>query len=161
MMDCHDLRPANLFSRLEDDGVSSTMSPDDDPWDYSRLRPNPGDPMHDRWKQTSRFEKCAWYWANFNARALDTLSTVDRDKWRVVDVTSSTPEQVESVFEFLGLEGFDRDQVSRMLDSKINSLEELTGSCNLFPEYKDWTEEQKEIFARHAGPVMRRLGYAL
>jgi hypothetical protein len=48
-----------------------------------------------------------------------------------------------------------------MLESKINSLEELTGSCNLFPEYKDWTEEEKRIFARHAIPVMQRLGYAI
>jgi hypothetical protein len=161
MLDCFELRPVNVFSMQEDDDQSLARTPDDDPWDYSRLRPNPGQPMYERWKQTTRFEKCAWYWATFNALALDMLAAVDRERWRIVDVTNSTLEQVESVFDFLELEGFDRAQVSRMLESKINSLEELTGSCNLFPEYKDWTEEEKRIFARHAIPVMQRLGYAI
>ena len=161
MLDCYHLRPVNVFSMYEDDGVSGARRPEDDPWDYSRLRPNPDEPMFDCWGKISRFEKCAWYWANFNERALNAFSKVSEERWRVIDVTFSTVEVFKEVFQFVGLTGFDRDEVGRLLASRINSLEELTGSCNIFPEYEKWTKEQKEILARHAGPVMERLGYKL
>jgi hypothetical protein len=34
--------------------------------DYSRLRPLSGDPLQAIWRTFSRFEKCCWYWSEFN-----------------------------------------------------------------------------------------------
>lgn len=150
---------SNGFAMAEDDASSSRSRPEEDLWDYSRLRPNPGEPYFDQWRELSRFEKFCWLWANFNALGLSLLEQEDRDRWMIIDVSTANAATFENVFSFLGLGGFDRRRVTTMLDSRINSAVEKTGQGVRYPEWRRWSPEHREIFSRHAAVVMKRLGY--
>jgi hypothetical protein len=150
---------SNGFAMVEDDPQSSRSRPEEDLWDYSRLRPNPGEPYFAEWRQLSRFEKFSWLWANFNALALRLLEREDRSRWMQIDVSTASTATFEEVFSFLGLSGFDGDQVNEMLRSRINSAVEKTGHGVKYPAWENWTDEQRGIFDRHAAGMMKRLGY--
>ena len=150
---------ANGFAMREDDPSSSRAKPEDDFWDYSRLRPNLGEKYHEEWAGLSRFEKYCWHWANFNSYGLRLLEQENRDNWMLLDVSSTTSRRFQDVFAFLGLEGFDGGRIDAMLESKINSAVEKTGQGLKYPGWNSWTDDQRSIFHRHAGAMMRRLGY--
>ena len=149
------------FYQMPEDGVFSTKGPEDDPWDYSRLRPNPGDSFHDSWKDVSLFEKAVWNWTQFNEQGLAALAKCPAERWRLIDVTFGTIDLVEQTFDFLELTGFDPKIIERMLESRINSIQEKSGRDHSFPAYPHWTKTQKEILMKHAGRLMGRLGYEL
>ena len=148
-----------LFARAEDDRSSTITSPDHDPWDYSRLRPAPDDPMHANWRAAQMLEKCAWYWDAFNRRALASLALVGDDRWRLLDVSQATAAEIADVFEFLELTGFDNARVSEMLAARINSVEEKTGHGHLIAPFEDWSKEDQETLLRFAADTMHTLGY--
>lgn len=158
MMSFWTIRQDGLFNMPEDGGPEN-KTPDDDPWDYSRLRPNPGDGVFDDWREMTHLEKCAWYWAAFNATALEAFSALPPEKSCIVDVSDSNPSRVRSLFDFFDLEGFDQHRIQEMLDASINSVEEKTGRSHPYPAYSEWTEEQNAVFDRYVAPVSERLGY--
>jgi hypothetical protein len=159
LMDWHTLRKPHVFALPEDQDAPEPGADPNDLWDYSRLRPNPGDPLHGKWKSLSRFQKCAWYWANFNAVALDLLGQIPKDRWMLVDVSRTGADTTRKVFDFLGLEGFDAGRIDEMLNARINSLQEKIGKADNFPRWQNWTAEQTAAFEEFAGDMMRKLGY--
>jgi hypothetical protein len=150
---------SNGFAMAEDDPSSSRASPEDDLWDYSRLRPNPGEPYFNEWRQLSRFEKYCWHWTKYNSFALQLLEPEAPEHWMHLDVSTASTGTFERVFSFLGLEGYDRRTVNTMLSSRINSAFEKTGHDLKYPDWKHWSDEQRAIFDRHAAEMMQRLGY--
>ena len=159
LIDWHALRAHNIFVMNEDHPNASIINPEEDPWDYSRLRPNDGDPLFDEWKSLSRFQKCAWYWENFNSIALDKLSKINPAKWMMVDVTKSNVETIKTVFEFLNLASFDPETVELLLKSRINSVKDRVGKPDQYPRWQDWEPQKKQEFKKLAGKMMCRLGY--
>ena len=159
LMDWHRFKAHNIYAMKEDGVESGAVLPEQDPWDYSRLRPNPGAALFERWQMMSRFQKCAWYWSTFNALALDNLAKIATERWKMVDVSNSSVETVERIFDFLGLSGFDPQVVQGMLDARINSLFDRTGQADRFPRWPEWSPEQKQSFRELAGEMMTRLGY--
>ena len=103
--------------------------------------------------------KFSWLWANFNALALRLLEREERGRWMQIDVSTASTATFEEVFSFLGLSGFDSDQVNEMLRSRINSAVEKTGHGVKYPAWENWTDEQRGIFDRHAAGMIKRLGY--
>ena len=145
---------------LEEDGEKSDLDhPEQDWWDYSRLRPNSGDAYYDDWKKLSRFEKCCWNWNAFNSQILSQTSKLDKDKWRLININRVNSVDFEEVFSFLGLTGFDSKKVEEILLSRVNSLMEKAGITHDFPHWDNWSQEQSEIFSKHCATMMDRLGY--
>ncbi len=159
LIDWHDYKAHNIYTMQEDGEKSGAVLPEKDPWDYSRLRPNLGDPLFKRWKTLNRFQKCAWYWANFNRMALDNLAKIDRKRWMMVDVSNNNVDVVKQIFDFLCLKDFDPKHIKSMLNLRINSLLDRTGRTNRLPQWQDWTHEQTQSFEELAGSMMSRLGY--
>ncbi len=164
LMDWHDfynrkLSHSGVFAMKEDDPNSSVVSPEQDWWDYSRLRPNPGTLYCEMWQQLSRFEKCAWYWANFNKKALELFSQLDNQRWLQVNMKSLDSVKMKQIFDFLGLDGFNIQQIGEMLNARINSLQERAGLPDKFPPWSDWTQRQRNAFDRIAGDMMARMVY--
>jgi len=159
MMDFHELYSGNIFAMAEDGEPEGSAVPEEDPWDYSRLRPSSEDPVCSSWTSFDRFQKCAWHWAKVNELALDNLAKVDADRRMTVDVSNTDTETVERVFDFLGLSGFDPVKVGDMLDARINSLLDKAGKSDRFPKWKAWTDERSRMFEKQAGEMMSRLGY--
>lgn len=164
LMDWHDFyrqkfSHSGVFAMKEDDPDSLVDLPEQDWWDYSRLRPNPGNPYFEEWKQLSRFEKCAWHWANFNRTALELLSQLDSQRWLQVDMKSLDRPKMGELFDFLGLDGFNADQIGEMISARINSLQERAGLSDKFPRWTDWTPVQQSAFDRIAGDMMDHVVY--
>ena len=164
LMDWHDFYSqkfshSGVFAMKEDDPNSPVDSPEQDWWDYSRLRPNPDDPYFEAWQRLSRFEKCAWYWANFNKKALGLFSELDNQRWLQVDMKSLDRFKMKRIFDFLGLDGFNADQIEEMINARINSLQERAGLPDKFPRWTDWTQEQRNAFDRIASDTMESVLY--
>lgn len=160
-IDFHNLHSKNIYTMAEDEEGSPKTLPDHDPWDYSRLRPLPNDPVYSRWKQLPRFQKVAWKWSKINEIALNYLADVSQEKWMLVDMSSVTVDTIKELFDFLGLTGFDRELIDRMLNKKINSLFEKIKKQSEFPHWNQWDTRTIEEFNEFARDMMKKLGYKL
>jgi hypothetical protein len=132
---------------------------DDDHSDFSRPRPSENDAWFGRWDQLTRLEMCAWYWSRINELMLDQLERLPRDSWVRIDYTNTSADAIVQAVEILGLRGLSRNTVSEMLTSRINSLKDRTGTEGGFPNWRDWTPEDRAKFDAIAGAMMLRLGY--
>ena len=153
------LARGGFFSMKEDDPASSVASADEDWWDYSRLRPRPGEQLHERWRDLSRFEKTCWYWAEFNRILIEKAQALPCEAYRIVHIDRNPVSAFERGYRFLGLAGFDAASVRRMISRRINSTKEKYDIAHDFPHYREWSAEQRSIFEKHAGERMAQLGY--
>lgn len=127
--------------------------------DFARPRPIPSDPFYEEWPNLTRFEMVTWYWAYINRLIVCNLEAIPREDWITVNYTGVQAENIESLFNFLGLEGFDEPRISDMLHSKINSVEERFKIPARFPAWRMWDVELTRRFDRIAGETMNLLGY--
>ena len=67
--------------------------------------------------------------------------------------------KMREIFDFLGLDGFNADQIGEMINARINSLQERAGLPDKFPRWTYWTQEQRNAFDRIAGDMMRCMIY--
>ncbi len=141
--------------------VLSELPLEDDTSNYSRPRPGPDDPCHDKWANMTRHEMLSWYWSFVNNYTLDKLSNIPTENQIIVDYSNPASCDIQAVFDFLGLEGFDRDTVECMLGKKINSLCERTGETQKRRDWREWTEHEILTFQEIAGATMRRLGFCI
>jgi hypothetical protein len=91
--------------------------------------------------------------------ALEKLSLIDPAKWMRVDVSHASEATIESIFDFLELEGGDLNRVSAMMSSRINSVPDRTHSEDVFPKWQNWTDAQQRQFDEFAGVMMTQLNY--
>jgi hypothetical protein len=159
LMDWHEFKAHNLFIRAEDGAPGPDISPEEDPWGYAYLRPLQGDEMASRWPGLNRFEKSAWYWAEYNRLLLERAERLPRSHWIDVNLSTCSAADLARIFDFLGLEGFDAVRTAAMLGAGINSLYERTGVRESFPRWPDWSAARNASFREFAGPMMKRLGY--
>lgn len=156
LMNWHKHKAHNIFaSSLDIEG--QTEAPD--PWDYSRMRPVEGTPVHAQWKKLGRFEQCAWYWNAYNERALDLFGKIAPNKWRRFDASEMTIEGLSGLFDFLELEGFNENLVEEMAHKRINSVKNRVGIVGDFPKWQEWENELTARFYTQAGEMMKHLGY--
>ena len=144
------------YARYEDDEESFLTQPEDAFWDFARLRPRKTTSEYKNWRKMERFEKFAWLWAEFNRILLDKAKSLDEHRYRIVDINFK-PEDVESIFDFLDLKGFDLEKVSRILNSKINTTDLET--TKQFPHWREWDRDLLAKFDKYAGNMMKKLGY--
>ncbi len=149
----------NLYRTFEDEDNPKTVQPEEDFWDFARLRPKKTDTIFYSWKSLTRFEKASWYWAKFNGLILKKIEKKDKDRFITVDISNINLKEIEKIFNFAGLEGFNRDIISKMLKERINSAQEKWGLKDIFPKWDKWDNNMKESFSRYAGRMMKRLGY--
>lgn len=158
MMDWHAIQGKSIFTLAEDDPDSDRHG-DDHPWDDSLLRPRPGEPLHDKWRTVSRFEHCAWYWNRYNELALEAAERHGAERVMTIDMTNADVDTYARAFAFLGLEGFDADRVTALMQARINSVKWRSGEEDRFPHWPHWDAGRTARFEALAGNMMRRLGY--
>src|SRR5439155_13308218 len=132
---------------------------EEDTADYSRPRPSPSDPFYSEWPNFSRFEMVTWYWAYINRLFLRNLAEVPKEDWIVVNYTGVQVSDIERVFDFLGLGGFDQTRIEDMLRARINSVWERVKLQPRFPSWQSWDADHRQRFDRIAVETMRLLGY--
>ncbi len=149
--------PGSLAHRARDSAGALPVHLDTS--DFARPRPQPGDPMYDRWLDASRFEMCCWYWARIYDLYLDELDRVPNEHWHTVDYTAATAEHILDAARFVGLRGLNADTIDKMREARINSLQDRVEEEPQFPDWTSWDGQQRRQFAAIAGHTMERLGY--
>jgi len=155
-MDFHAER-GHGYARYEDDEKSLMLQPEDNFWDFVRLRPRKTTAIFKTWRKMEQFEKFAWGWAEFNRILLYKATSLDKHRYRIVNMTNLKAEDVESIFNFLGLKGFDLKKVSRKLYSKINTTN--LEKAKQFPHWREWDKNLLAKFDKYAGNMMEKLDY--
>lgn len=111
------------------------------PWDIGRLRPDESSAEYAKWALLSQFEKICWLWNETYQRILSMTKDLPEDRKRIVKFEKllSDPEIIEDLFAFLGLEGFDKNNLTQILSKKYNAQQ-----AGNFPFSRDWNDELKE-----------------
>lgn len=160
MLDWHDVGGKSIFTLAEDGDNPARIDGGEFPWDYSLLRPRKGETGFDQWKELSRFEKCAWYWSRYNELAMETIGKYkDQDRFFTVGLTRATPSDIEHVYDFMGLRGFDKEQITTLMEARINSLRWNAAGEDRFPGKENWNAELRDNFDHFAAATMQKLGY--
>jgi hypothetical protein len=145
------------YGRYEDDPEGVVTQAEEDFWDYSRLRPRPGEAVYERWRQIPKFEKFCWAWARFHHILFEALSRLPDERYIVFGVESLSSETVQRLYAQLGLTGFDEKPVRKLLTARINTS--VRQGVEGFPDWTEWSDKQKSVFLRHGRRWMERLGY--
>ncbi len=125
-------------------------------WDSGRLRPELNHPDAESWNTMEPFEKICWLWNDTYRRIRETLSEIPEDRYRVVrfeDLVHDV-DLSKSLFDFLGLEGFDEAKVRAVLSNKLN--EQTAGS---FPSPVDWPASYHEKLEGRCKETIDFFGY--
>ena len=147
--ECYDDRSTAILAAHLDD--PSRVPPPPPEKKYWWPQPSPGDPIARDFGRFDQFARIAWHWAEINRVILRDLQSIPRNQklfLRLEDLRAASAAVAE-LFAFLGLSYGEKHfalfarphNVNRPVDTKL-------------------TEEQNAVFARVAGPVMDRLGYA-
>jgi len=155
-IDFHDIRGSG-YARYEDDEASFLTQPEDNLWDFARIRPYRFSGIYKNWKEMDRFEKFSWSWSEYNRVLLDKSKQLDGNRYKTIDIGSLKAREIESIFDFLGLKGFELEKVSHILNSKINTTD--VEPAKKFPHYKEWDKKLLPKFNKYAGKMMKKLGY--
>ncbi len=147
------------YGRYEDGPQYTTTQPEDDFWDYSRLRPLRDDPVFSKWRQMEKFEKFAWGWAKFHDLLFSEVEQLPENAHRMLNMNTATAADVGELYEFLGLKGFDEQAVHDLLFGRVNTSANADGPRERYPHWSDWSPQQRAAFDRYAGSWMQRLGY--
>ena len=127
--------------------------------DYSRPRPQLGDPHFDNWLEYSREEMCAWYWQYINGLYLEQLLKLPNTAYQILDYTNARSQDIIEIADFLNLQGLTESKISDMLNSKINSVKKRFGVDRRYPDWPNWSSTQRRQFDEIAQKQMRQLGY--
>lgn len=128
--------------------------------DFSRPRPNRGDPLFGQWLQLSRFQMCSYYWQKINHLHIKALEHIDPNRWISINYTKPSTDSVEKVIDFLGLTGITSKSIKSHLSKKINSLSERQNQNNIYPCWTNWNSRSRNQFWNIAGKTMIELGYS-
>lgn len=123
--------------------------------DLFRLVPDSGD-LQERWGDMNQFQKNVWLWCETNRWILDFLQR-DMGKHlliRAEDIFNGDEEVLAGFFEFIGAGSPRQAKVERILGLQLNS--QAQGE---FPEFEDWSREERNFLETLGGDLMGRLGY--
>ncbi len=126
-------------------------------WESGRLRPREDDPRRQTWLARPQFEQVSWLWAETYRHVERLRKRIGEERVRVVRFEDliAGPDEIEGVFDFLGLDGFDRDRAVEILGRKLNAQK-----FGDFPHPRDWTAEMNARCWDAVGPIAKRYGYA-
>ncbi|MFC1809608.1 sulfotransferase [Candidatus Omnitrophota bacterium] len=159
LLDWHHVCGGNVFGMIEDDENSTVELPEEDWWDYSRLRPNCTDKYFNEWKNMGRFEKCAWYWNEFTLQMFSLMASLSQERYRLIHVEKVCASDFEEIFNFLNLNHFNAKKIEKKLASRINAADGRAKVIRAFPQWDSWTDEYNQQFDRLARSAMELSGY--
>lgn len=159
MMDWETVVPSNFYRRREDSAEYPDKSAEEDYWDYSLIRPQPGTETGQEWQSMSHFEKLCWYWAAYNRLMLEKLSLLEENEKYLCKMDQVNADDILEMCEFFEIESIPKEVIQNALTSRINTGESRGKISDPFPTWDGWSKEQQGQFRRIAGSQMVDLGY--
>ena len=116
-----------------------------------------------RWKVTSPFEKCAWYWAMVIGRVYRFFLTIPDSLYKIVRIEDMRIELVEELYDFLMITDFfkKRSSIEKILSERHNAtpgqgderfLNPFSQEILLGPK-STWNTDQLSAFKKHTDPM--------
>ena len=159
LIDWQYVTDSRLYERNEDGEEYAHKPIEEDYWDYSLLRPRPENPMSKHWRSLDKFGKFSWYWSEYNHVLMSHMRALSANRYSLVDMTRVSIGDIESLFAFLQLEGFDANNIEGMMTGRINQASDRGNVDDTFPPWSEWSNSQTEVFDQFGAPVMKDLGY--
>jgi hypothetical protein len=115
-----------------------------------------------RWESMPWFEKLCWAWSRLNVYALNSArDNPDARVFRFEDVFRS-PDRYQHLSELVGfatdmpgVAPVPPEALEGWLDRKVHT------SSGAFPDWGEWSGEQRATFSSICGPLMEQLGYSV
>mgnify|MGYP001274680517 CR=1 FL=1 len=125
-------------------------------WEQGRLRPQESDPIFEEWSQRSQFEQIAWLWAETYRHIESTRAKIGEDRVHVLRFEDliAGPEATDTLFQFLGLDGYDHQAVETILGQKLNAQQ-----VGDFPHPSEWSDELHAQCWAALGDIAEVYGY--
>jgi hypothetical protein len=142
----------NVFQMAEDRGEGGTLFPVCDLWDYSRLRPRKGEEFRSEWQNFDVFTKSCFSWSYTNGILFDALGKISRDRWVVLNVSAISTAIVKGVYDFLGLQGFDKERIDALLQGGVNE-----SRVRVHPKWPEWADHQKRTYETFCSAMHQKL----
>lgn len=118
------------------------------------VSPLPNDPYWDEWPHLSRFEKICW---SLNDTNRFLMRYIADNQWLQLERLTSDYDYFTEFFStYVDIEISYDCWHSRVSKKSRNATKEYG-----FPDWPDWSEEQKKSFVRICGETMEKLGYAI
>src|SRR6056297_386467 len=149
--------PGRNYNRYEDHPEATITQPEEDFWDFGRIRPLKNNQIFSRWKSMDLFEKFAWSWNEYNKILIEHVKKLDQEEFIILDMSNVCVENIFQTFEFLNLNGYMKSKVSEMMKSKINTTH--AEESQKFQHWSDWDEKMNRKFECYASEMMGKLGY--
>lgn len=126
------------------------------PWDFGRLKPKEGTDAFEAWNKRNQFEKVCWLWRETYEHILKITNKISRERLFVLrfEDLEKDAAKAEELFDFLGLKGFHRDKIGKILQEKLNSQK-----GGHFSQPKDWSDELLNELWNECGEVAKVFGY--
>ena len=159
LMDWQHVTDSRLYERDEDGDEFNHKRIEEDYWDYSLIRPRPETPLSKQWRSLDKFSKFSWYWSEYNKVLLSHMHALSVNRYSLVDMTQVSTCDIESLFAFLHLDGFNSENIDRMMTGRINQASDRGQVGEMFRPWFEWSNSQTEAFDQFAAPVMKELGY--
>ncbi len=126
-------------------------------WDFARIRPHKEEKVYNEWRKMDRFEKFSWGWAKYNSILLEKIETINKDKYKIINMNNLDENGIKDIFEFIGLRGYNHEVVKSLISSKINTSK--IHSKDRFKGHNDWDDILYEKFNKHAHYIMGKFGF--
>jgi hypothetical protein len=146
--ECYDDRSTRILAAHLADPSIPAPPPEKKYW---WPQPKYGDPWADEFPRFDQFQRIAWHWAEINGVILRDMAAIpdERRLFLKLEDLRAQPSTVAGLFSFLGLRYRDEHFAVFARPHNVNR-----------PVDKMLTPQQAAQFARIAGPMMERLGYA-
>ena len=116
-----------------------------------------------RWKVTTPFEKCAWYWAMVIGMVYSFFLTIPSSLYKIVRIEDMNIELVEELYDFLMIPDFikKRPTIEKLLSERHNAspgqgderfLNPFSKKIILGPK-STWNADQLSALKKHTEPM--------
>jgi len=120
------------------------------------------DEYYYNWSHLTRFEKLCWAWSRLNKYAINKINQNPNamgirfeDIFLAEEKYYNFKQLLEFLSEMPGKGKINYNNFDGWLNNKIHS------SNGYYPDWNDWTKEQKIFFENVCGPIMKEVGYKL
>ncbi|CAN1593487.1 Methyltransferase domain containing protein [Candidatus Pelagibacterales bacterium] len=113
------------------------------------------------WLKLSRFEMICHMWSEVNKEHFFSLNKLPTKNVFFVNINNLDIKLAKELFLFLEQPCPTISEINNIIESKINSLQDRGSSFSeeQNKEWPNWSQKQRTIFEKIAGPTMKMLGY--
>lgn len=116
------------------------------------ISPLPHEPIYGAWEKMSRFEKVCWNVADVYEKLLAIVP--ENRVLKLEELTSDYEKTKQVFFDQIGIT-VDKDKWNEVVKKPSKNKTQQYK----YPEYEEWSHEEKKIYKKIFGKIEKRLGY--